>query len=210
MSLRIIDHYPEINSVDIYRNIHVKVQFNKAINPSALDYSQFSIHDASTFSTIPGELGVEYNASGQAVYAVFQPLINFTANTKYKVFLHRAPNSVISADNEQLDTTYSWEFTTGIDLLEGQMPVGIPSGTLPSSGIPDTPDITGVYIPSDAGVVNFLVTETSPKNQEPNISASLGAPSGIDPIIVIFNLQIDTPLSDLSGYVTISEQDVLL
>ena len=210
MALRVIDHYPNINDVDVYRNIHVKAQFNKAINPQSLDYSHFSVHEKNTYTTVPGELGIEYNTSGQAVYAVFQPLINFTANTKYQVYLHKAPNSVISSDNEQLESTYSWEFTTGADILSGNMPVGIPSGSLPASGIPTvTGVISGVYIPASSGITTFSVTETSPQHQEPNVPSGLGASSGVDPIVVIFNLQVDTPLSDLSGYVTITERDVL-
>ena len=105
MSLRVINHYPEINAIDVPRNIHVKVEFNSGIIPGSLEYTHLSVNDASSYTTVPGDLGLEYNSSGQATLISFQPLLNMTANTTYKVFVFGAPNSVISVGNEQLDST---------------------------------------------------------------------------------------------------------
>ena len=204
MALRVINHYPAINAIDIPRNIYVKVEFNSGIIPNSLEYTAVSVNDAANFTTVPGDLGVEYNSSGQATIVSFQPLLNMTANTKYKVYVFGAPNSVLSVGNEQLTTTYSWEFTTGISLLEGQMPAGIPSGEIPTSGVVPSGELpSGVYVPEDTDTTTFNVVSTNPQNQEPN------NPSGLSSIDITFNLQAATDISELSGYITIEEKDVL-
>ena len=204
MALRVINHYPAINDIDVPRNVYVKILFNSGLIPSSLTYTAISVNDAANYTTAPGSLGVEYNTSGQATIAVFQPLINLTANTKYKVYVFGRPNSVLSTSNEQLATTYSWEFTTGTSLLEGQMPVGIPSGELDLSGVVDEEDVpSGIYIPEDEDTTTFSVVSTDPQNQEPN------NPSGLASIDITFNLQIATSLSDISGFVTVEEKEVL-
>lgn len=205
MALRVIDHYPDINATGVYRNIHIKAQFNKGITPNTLEYSHFSVHDANTYSTVPGTLGVEYDVSGVANIIVIEPTVNMVANTKYIAYVFGRPNSVVSTDDEQVETTYSWEFTTGTELLEGQMPAGIPSGSLPGSGIPGSGTVvSGVYVPTTSGITQMMVISTDPQNQEPNV------PSGTVPVAVEFNLQIDSPLSSLSGWVTIEGEDVLV
>ncbi len=204
MALLVINHYPPINGVDIPRNIHIKTQFNSGLIPNSLTYTTISVNDAGNYTTVPGTLGVEYNTSGQATIAVFQPLLNLTANTKYKVYVFGKPNSVISTGNEQLTTTYSWEFNTGTSLLEGQMPAGIPSGDLDISGVVESGEVpSGIYIPEEVDTSTFSVVSTDPQNQQPN------NPSGLSSIDITFNLQIATSLSDISGFVTVEEKDVL-
>lgn len=200
MALRIIDHYPDINEIDVARNIHVKAQFDKAIVPNSVVYSHFSVHDSNTYATVPGTLGVEYDSSGTAIIAVFQPTINFTANTKYYAYLFGTPNSIISTDGEQLSKTYSWEFTTGTDILVGQMPAGIPSGAL-ESGI-----ISGVAVTDSGTPISDLymtVTATDPQHQEPNVVTQLSG------IYITFNMDIASSLSELSGLITVTEDCVL-
>lgn len=205
MSLRVISHYPDINAIDIPRNIFIKVEFNSGIIPGSLDYTHLSVNDAATYASVPGSLGLEYTPSGVASIVVFQPLLNLTANSKYRVYVFGKPNSVLSVGNQQLDNTYMWEFTTGTSILEGQMPEGIPSGELPSSGVVDSGVLpSGVYVPEEVDATTFYVVSTDPQNQEPN------QPSGLASIDITFNLQIaTTDLSELSGYVTIEEKDVL-
>lgn len=199
MALRIVDHYPDINAVSIYRNIYIKAHFNKGLVPQSVTYSHFSVHDTETYSTVPGELGVEYDSSGNAIYAVFQPTINLTANTKYRAYLYGKPNSVIAAyTQEQLDDSYSWEFTTGTGILEGQMPAGIPSGALPASGVTSS----GTAI-SYSGIYNFTVLSTTPQHQQPNVATKLSG------IYIEFNTEVASSLSELSGAISITETCVL-
>lgn len=198
MSLRIISHYPAINAIDIPRNIYVKVEFNSGIIPGSLDYTHLSVNDASTYATVPGDLGVEYTSSGVSSVVSFQPLLNLTANNKYRVYVFGRPNSVISIGNEQLETTYMWEFTTGTSLLEGQMPEGIPSGELDISGIPG-----GDSELSRSGITTFYVVSTDPQNQEPNVATRLSG------VYITFNTDVASSLSELSEAITITEECVL-
>lgn len=199
MALRVIDHYPDINATGIPRNIYVKAQFSSAIVPGSLEYTTFSVNDASNFTTVPGELGVEYNSSGQAVIVQFRPILNLTAYTKYNVYVFGAPNSVISATGEQLSTTYTWQFTTGAGLLEGQVPAGIPSGDLDLSGVPGG-DATGVIA---SGITSFYVVSTDPQNQEPNVVTQLSG------IYITFNTDVASSDAELSGAITIDESYIL-
>jgi hypothetical protein len=204
MPLRVISHYPDINAVDVPRNIYVKVEFNSGIIPGSVEYTHISVNDAATFATVPGSLGLEYTSSGVASIVEFQPLLNLTANTKYRVYVFGKPNSVISVGNEQLTSTYMWEFTTGTTLLEGQLPDGIPSGELPSSGVVDE---SGVIIDdsglADVVVSGFRVISTDPKNQTPNVHTNLSG------IYITFNTNIASSISELSGLVSVVVNDVL-
>lgn len=203
MALRVIDHYPAINSIDVPKNASVKVVFDTGIVPSSILPSTFSVNDASTYSTQPGILGVEYDSSGVCTTAVFQPLVNFTANKKYRVYLFNSPNSVISTNNQQLTTAYTFEFTVGTGILIDPFPEGIPSGDLPISGEPEYSGIPDSELYQNLITSGFQVIETSPKNQEPNVSVNLSS------IIIQFNTDIATDVSELSGYITLTETNVL-
>jgi hypothetical protein len=191
MALRVINHYPDINDIDVPRNIYVKVEFNSGIIPSALDYTQVSVNDASTFTTVPGTIGVEFNSSGQSTIVVFQPTINLTANTKYSVYVFGKPNSVIGIDGTQLESTYKWDFTTGSDVIVGQIPKGIPSGEFSLSGI-----LSGETAPL---ITSFEILSTDPQNQEPNV------PTKLSGIYITFNTDIASSLLELSSSITIDE-----
>ena len=196
MALRVISHYPTINAVDVPRNIYVKLQLNSGIIPESLTYTTVSVNDASTYTSVAGDLAIEYNSSGIANIIQFQPTINLTANTTYQVFAFGRPNSIISTATEQLATTYSWSFTTGNTLLEDQVPDGIPSGDLPVSGSYVTTSGTYSYI------TEVIVEATNPQNQQSNITD--------------FNyayIQFNAPLvmeSGMCNYIEITSQSVLI
>jgi hypothetical protein len=196
MALRVIDHYPAINTVGVPRNAHVKVQFNKAITPNTITYTTYSINEAVTYSTVAGNLGVEYNASGEAVYAVFEPTINLNAGTKYRVYVFARPNSIVSTDNEQLDNTYTFEFTAGSGLTYDETETGIPSG---ETSYGDDVDSTESGVLTDG----FYIISTDPQDQEPNVDIV------IDKIRIKFNAEITTSVEDMSGLISMSEVDVL-
>lgn len=201
MALRIIDHYPAINSINVPKNASVKIEFNSGIIPTSVQSSTFSVNEATTYSTQPGTLGVEYDSDGNCIRAVFQPLINYTANKKYRVYLFQQPNSIISVNNEQLTNAYTFEFTAGTGLLINEFPEGIPSGDLPTSG-----DVIEIY---DSGIYAGLaysglrVIETTPLNQTPNVAVNLSS------ILIQFNTDIASSSSEISGYLEISSVNVL-
>jgi len=206
MALRVINHYPAINAIDIPRNIYVKIEFNSGIIPGSLDYTHISVNDAANFTTVPGDLGLEYTPSGISSIIRFQPLLNMTANAKYRVYVFGSPNSVISTGNEQLTSTYSWEFTTGTGLLQGQMPTGIPSGALPtgipSGALPTGGHESGVY--TEATISGeLLLSSVYPLNMEPNVDTDI-------PYIKIkFDKNIASSASELSGLISVQVVDVL-
>lgn len=204
MSFRIVDHYPTINAINIAKNSSVVIEFNKGIVPQTVDYSHFSVNDASTYSTVVGDLGVEYDTSGVCTMAVFQPTTNMTANTKYRVYVFGNPNSIVSVNNEQLTSTYSFEFTVGTGVLVSPFPEGIPTGVLPTSG---TISVSGLVL--DSGLYTsletsgLLVVDTYPSNQTPNVAITSGS------VRILFNTDLLTSASDMSGFVSLTISDVL-
>lgn len=199
MAIRVIDHYPEINAIDVPRNASVKVVFNKGVIPQSITDSSFSVNDALTYSTHPGTIGVEYTESGVCNTAVFQPLINFTVNKKYKVYVFNERNSVVSVDNERLLTAYTFEFTAGTGILADPFPEGIPSGDLPLSGMEYSEDVTE----SVTAIETYTIITTDPQNMEPNIETQLSG------VTITFSGNISSSLAELSGLITVEETPVL-
>jgi hypothetical protein len=204
MALRIISHYPAINAIDVPKNASIKVVFNSGINPATVTASTFSVNDAASYSTHPGTLGVEYDSSGVCTTAVFQPIVNFTANKKYRVYLFNTPNSILSVGNEFLTIAYTFEFVAGTGILIDPFPEGIPSGELPVSGELEVGGVlvdSGIY--TDLIASGFRVIGTTPKHQTPNVDVNLSS------IVIQFNTDLVTPSGELSGYISVSEKDVL-
>ncbi len=189
----IYDHYPSINEQEIPRNPTVKVYFNQEISLSSIDYQVISIHD-NLYTTIPGTVSHDYTEegtpSGIANVLTITPTILLNADSKYSVFVHKAPNSVISTNSDNLGDTYKFSFFTGsgtvaisepttleqlaIDLqhaidredwsLADEIQILIDtygSGVIPS-GIVDAPTITEA----------LAVTVTYPDDKAANVSLS--------------------------------------
>lgn len=204
MALRVISHYPLINATGVYRNDAVKVTFSKRIRTETIDGTTFSVNNYNNFTTVPGGYSTELDDSGRAYTAVFVPSIVMTANTKYEVHVYGAPDSILALDDDAVEDNYSFSFTTGTGVWAE---AGV-SG-LPASGYgADAPvDFSGSYDPDD-DITAFAVLSTTPQHQEPNVDNNITgvAPSGI---LVEFNTYIASTLSQISGYITITEEDVL-
>jgi len=116
-------HYPNINQEAIPRNPEIRVIFNKALRTSSIDYRTISVHD-DLYTTIPGTEGWDYTSrgtsSGMANILTFTPSILLASNTRYTVYVHRKPDSVISMYDDQLDDSYTFSFITGSGSIEGQ------------------------------------------------------------------------------------------
>jgi len=203
MALRVINHYPAINAIDVPKNTAVKVEFSNGIVPSSVAYSTFSVNDAANYTTVPGSLGVEYDTSGNCTTAIFQPYIPLTSFNKYRVYLFQSPNSILSLGNEYLETAYTFDFTVGTGLLINPFPPGIPSGELPTSGTVVISGITYTSQYEDLLLSGFRVISTWPAHQEPNVPTNSGY------INILFNADIMTSESDLSGYINVKVTDVL-
>lgn len=201
MSLNVINHSPSINQTGIFRNDNISIGFNKAINKGSVDWSVLSVNDSDSYSNVVGELGVLWNSGGYVTGVYFTPELNLDANTNYSVFVYGRPNSVVALDGQELDSTYSWSFTTGTGLLSTTGSGGLPSG-VDSTGIAYT-DLSGLMPSDESAVTTFSVYTTDPQNQEPNVNTQT------DKAILTFTGQILTSLSDISGFVTIEESPVL-
>lgn len=193
MALRVVSHSPTINAIDVPRNSTIVVKFNKGIVPSSLDYSNFSVHDADTFATIPGTATVKYTKSGFDANSTgvpdtieFTPHIPFNSNTKYQVFVHRPPNGVIAADGEQLISTYSFSFETGNAVLDA------PISVITDTSTTNKPTIVSASYDSDNNSVllTFDKPLSSTFTDTTTISFFTINPTGV------YNLSIP-----LSGYV---------
>lgn len=118
MPFNVIDHYPGINFENVARNTKVKITFNKPIIKESVQSYNFSIVNSDTFDPIPGTFSFEYSSTGYTVTVVFNPSNNMLPNARYEVYVHSKPNSILAQDNDQLQNSYSWSFSTGIELLD--------------------------------------------------------------------------------------------
>lgn len=202
MSLNVVSHYPTINQTGIYLNETLKVNFNKPINPSTVTWDTISVHDTDTYSTAVGSLGVTWsgiNGTGYVYQATFTPTTNLLPNTAYTVYVFERPNSIISSDGEEMNTTYSWSFITGTEEYDSITGSGtIPSGTT-SSG--STIDLSGIPNYIESTFTSFRVYSTNPKDEEPNVETQL---SGVS---IVFTGNILT--TNISDYISIDETPVL-
>jgi len=198
MALNVISHDPNINAEEVPLNGQIKIKFNQGIIPSSVSYTTFTLNEANSFSSVPGELGVEY-ISGISDTLVYTPSFLLIANTPYRAYVYGSPTSVIGADNTQLNSTYVFQFTTGTGILEDVDDVGLPSGD-----IDDT--VSGVPLPATQYPTYLEVSETDPQNQEPNVDRD------IPYIYIKFNTELNYSGYDpaLSGFVTVEEKGVLV
>lgn len=186
--LQVTGHLPTLNATGVFRNETIKVYFSKPIQPDSVTWDTFNLTD-DNFTSVVGDLGVTYNSSGQVYEVDFAPTSYLTADTQYNVYVFGTPNSILAVDNDHIQNPYFYSFVTGTGYYDSTGAAGAPSGT--TTVTTSSVTFTGLYIRS-----------TSPQNLEPNVSVS-----GI--INVYFNMPLSTSISDLSGYITISTEDVL-
>lgn len=200
MALTITGHYPSINATGVFRNEPIRVYFNKPIVPQSLTWDTYSIQDKDSFTTVIGNVGVEWNVSGKVTEIVFVPSLALTANNEYSVYVFGSPNSVISLDGEQLAETYSFNFITGTGYYDVVGEVGIPttSGT-ESFSI----NLNGINPVDISNINSFEIYNTNPKNQQPNVELTL---SGIQ---IIFTGNIISASGEIANLITIEEEEVL-
>jgi len=183
--MQVIDHEPKINSVNVPRNVIIKVKFDIGIIGSTVTGLTFSINDSQYLTSVPGSYGVEFS-EGVMNTIVFTPDIKLLPNNKYRVFVYGKPNSIVGVDNSQLSSTYIFDFTTGILELNQDGTPGIP------------PD----YI-NDETIPIFKIVKVSPNHQQPNIKTDL---SQID---IEFNGNITSTIEELNDLISLDIKDVL-
>ena len=204
-TLRVIDHTPSINETGVYRNQPIHIEFDRSIEPESVTWQTVSVNDNQTYTTVVGNLGVVWAPSGVGGTGVvseitFTPEINFLANNSYNVYVYGSPNSVLGLGGEEVQDSYTWEFTTGTGVLGVVPSGGVPSGSTPVSV---DVDLSGILLGDQALITSFAVYSTDPQHQEPNVDINLSQ------IQVVFTGEISTSLSDMSGYVSVTETPVL-
>lgn len=200
-ALRVTNHLPSINDTGVYRNQPIHVYFDKAIEPESVTWQTVSVNDNQTYTTVVGNVAVVWESSGVVKEITFTPEFNLLANNSYNVYVYGTPNSILGLNGEEIQETYSWEFTTGTGVLGTVPSGGVPSGSLPESGA--EVDLSGIPITDLGSISSFAVYSTDPKHQEPNVDINL---SGVQ---IVFTGEISTSLSDMSGLVSIEETPVL-
>lgn len=201
MAFFVKSHSPDINATGVYRNSRLSVTFNKRIRTASVDWQKLTVHDSNSFTTLPGTLSLGYNASGWATTIYFTPSNAMLPHNKYTLYVYGKPNGVIAYDNEQLTNTYFFEFTTGTGLYDITESGGLPSGEVGEEELDF--DLSGISETIETGITSFRVYSTEPKHQTPNVSINNSG------ITIIFTGDISTSLSEISGYVSVEDSDVL-
>lgn len=192
MSLRVISHEPNINATDVPINATIKVKFSNGIIGSSVSHMTFTVNDAQYFTSVPGELGVEFSqVENDGVVenimdtVVFTPDIKFNPNTKYNVYIYGQPNSIIGTDNSGLASSYIFEFTTGTTEINDDGSTGIPDDVVTTS----------------PGILNVI--NINPKHQDTNIRTDTQT------IDIVFNAPITSTIEELNELISLDIKDVL-
>lgn len=202
MSLKVINHFPEINATGIYRNEPIKIYFDSSIDQFSINWDTFSLNDSSTFSSVVGEIGPIWasgiNLSGVTSGIMFIPTVTLLPNNEYSVYVYGTPNSILSKTGIGLSETYTYNFVTGTGYYDSTGNAGIPSGV--ASGIYDI-TLSGILDFQEDEIFEFKVYKTIPKNQTPNVSGSL--------IQIFFTGNILTSSGEISNYITLDEETTI-
>lgn len=192
--MKIIGHSPTINQSGVFRNETIKVYFDRPINPNSINWSIMSINDKNNFSSTVGninpiwEAGV--NLSGTTSGIAFCPTLNLAPNTSYSVYIYGSPCSVLGADGSELDETYSFDFTTGIEYYDESNNTVVPTNT-------------DILTTEENTIIPFGVVKTIPQHQTPNVDTQTTC------FYVTFTGNITTPVSGLYDYIKVEETSVL-
>ena len=206
MNLAVTNHSPTINQTGVFLNETINIYFNKAIDPTTIKWDVFSINDNYSFATVVGTLGPIWasgiNLSGITSGMAFIPSTNFLPNTEYNVYVYGKPSSVLAKDGTEMQETYTYNFITGTGYYDSVGEIGVPiSGSESTSSSTVDLNEIGPYVESI--IRDFSVYTTSPINHSSN------QPLETSEINIIFTGNILTNASDISGYISISEQPVL-
>ena len=201
MALKVINHTPTINSINVFRNETIRIYFDKPIEPSTVTWDTISIQEKSSFTTVVGNLGVEWTSSGTVTEATFVPTLSLLPNNEYTVYIFGEPNSIIAKDSSLIKDTYSFDFTTGTGYYDATGNTGVPSGI--TSEIYEEIVLSEISTGDQSNITNFSIYSTSPQYQQPNIELML---SGIQ---IVFTGNITSTSQEIADRITIVEEDVL-
>lgn len=189
MALYVSGHWPAINQRDIPRNPTVKVYFNTEFVTSSVDYRVISMHDR-MYATVPGTVSWDYSTrgtpSGYPDILTFTPSIMLNSETRYNVYVHKQPDSVISKWNEQLNDTYKFTFYTGSGTIASMVPTALEQLIIDRQTALDQGNYTEAQriqdlidqynagslsgtIPVPTQISGLMLLSTYPTNEQPNM-----------------------------------------
>ena len=118
-------HYPAINETDVSRNDLIKIYLDDAIDSRSLSHQNIVVVDH-LYNPVKGTMGVGYvnqgTPSGVPSILTFQPDNYLDPETTYNVHVNKFPDSVKSINNNYIQHTYSFKFSTGINISTGVIP----------------------------------------------------------------------------------------
>jgi hypothetical protein len=190
MALYVSGHYPNINQRFVPRNPTIRVYFNNELSTSSIDYRVISVHDR-MYATVPGTVSWDYTSrgtqSGIASILTFTPTVMLDSETRYNVYVHKQPDSVISMWNEQLVDTYKFTFYTGSGTIASAVPTAIEQLEIDKQHAIDIGNYTEAQriqdlidqytagtlsgtIPEPTVISSLILNSTYPTNEQPNVT----------------------------------------
>ena len=175
---------PANSTTDFYLNRHITASFDKSMDPSTINTTNFTITYDGGVNTVSGV--VSYNDNGHV--ATFNPDVNLTADVVYTATLSTAVEDLAG---NTLATAFSWSFS-GTEESPALLPVNISTAAdfavLAKTGISKT-GTAGTMITGDIGVspaaltfiTGFSVTLEGTYATSPFVTGNVYAANMTDP-----------------------------
>ena len=224
-NLVVSNHYPNINEINIPRDVTIDIYLNKEIDTKSIKQNNIIVTDY-LYIPVKGEVSFKYTNSGTpsgiANILTFRPYTFLDPQTTYIVTIPKYPDSIKGIDSSFIQEAYSYRFSTGIistsnttptyleqllmdlaaaiarqDWCEAARIQAIINGATNSCGIP----ISGIgpNLPE-----SLIITNTYPINIESNIYLNK-----LQYIKLTFNDIMPSSGIDYSYYIDVTSKNVL-
>ena len=123
--LLVSGHYPNINEKNVPRNATIKVILSDEIDVNSIKDTNLTVVDY-VYNPVEGIVAFDYSDKGTpssiANILTFTPKTYLDPETNYFVYVNKYPDSVKSVNDNFIQDTYKFIFTTGIQTIEDSDP----------------------------------------------------------------------------------------
>jgi hypothetical protein len=195
--------YPANNADNISTNVTVSVTFSEAINPDTVTATSFTLTEDPDGAATAIAAVVSYDSSSDTAF--LSPLSLLADTTKYEAVVS---NTIADLAGNTMVLDYSWEFTTGLGIIDSQPPVV--TGTVPAdlaTGVAQNSTISATFNepidPATATTANFIVVSSSSVigtvgYDNPTRTITFTPDASLDSLTT-YTAQLTTGIKDVAG-----------
>lgn len=196
MAITLVSSTPTEGQTDWFLNKSIELIFNKAISTTSLTNSIFSLIDIDTNSSVPVTVSAGYANSSKVILV---PGVSLRENAEYRVIIVGSSSGLVysltAEDEEVLDTTIYFEFSTGTTVYKIDSTVSKQISNLTLEG--------DLFLPTNVKALgyDFTVSKVRPKNNSHGVDPSI---LGDNAIRFTFSKNLYTGSADYLDWVEVT------